>query len=291
MKLGIILNRVNFEEKQIIKACERLDLPVEQVNNQNLKLNLAHQKDLESKCDLFLQRSLSHSRSEYTTAIFESKGYRIINNSSCISNCGNKLLATCIMTKHGIPTPQTWVAFTPDEALEIAGKNLPYPVICKPIIGSWGRMVAKLNDYEAAQALFEARDVMGDIFQQILYIQEYIDTSKVRSTSPTDIRVFYIGGKCVAAIGRYRNEANFRSNISIGGTAKPYEITPEVEKICRTVASAFQGEILGIDLMETENGYVCIEVNAVPGFQGLSTTCNVDIGEKIVEYLKESYSK
>lgn len=255
-----------------------------------MMLSLSSNKDIEPQMDLFLQRSLSLSRALYSTAIIEQKGYKIINSYDCIHISGDKLLSTLLLSKEGIPTPDTWVAFTPEESLEICEKNLQYPVISKPIIGSWGRMVAKLNDHDAAQALFEAKDNLGDIFQKIFYLQEYIDSTKVRADAPTDIRVFYLGGECITAMGRFRAKNDFRSNIAIGGSAKPYEITSEVEKLCKKIGSVFGGEMLGIDLMETEKGLTCIEVNGTPGFEGLMNATGVDIGEKIVLYLKANYA-
>jgi lysine biosynthesis enzyme LysX len=290
MELGIVLNRVNKEEKQLLLACKKHNVRVNQFNNQRMTLNLEATKDIEPKVDVFLQRSLSLSRGLYTTAIIESKGYNIINSYDCIHKSGDKLLSTLILNKNDIPSPKTWVGFTADSALEISENELSYPVITKPIIGSWGRMVAKVNDRDSASAIFEAKDVMGNIFQKIHYIQEYVDTKDVREDAPTDIRVLYIGGNCVAAMGRYRTEKDFRSNIAIGGTAKPYDITPEVEKLCKKIADAFKGEILGIDLMETKDGYTCIEVNGTPGFEAVSRATNVDIGEEIILYLKEKYA-
>lgn len=289
MKLGIVLNRVNFEEKQIIKACDAHGVQAVQFNNQNMSLSLTHQKDLEPQVDVFLQRSLSHTRSFYTTAILESKGYKILNNYYCVSMCGDKLHSSLLLGEAGVPTPKTYVAFSPDEALKTTNEKIKYPVICKPVIGSWGRMVAKLNDSDAATAIYEARDNLGDIFQQVLYMQEFIDTTKVRKDAPTDIRAFWLGDRIIAAMGRYHPPEDFRSNIAIGGSAKPYEITDKLQQFCKKVATAFKGEILGIDLMETENGWTCIEVNGTPGFQGITECTGINIGEKIVDYLKTKY--
>ena len=290
MKIGILLNRVKFEEKQIILACKKHGIDIEQFNNQRMILNLGKAKDIEPAVDVFLQRALSHSRGLYSTAIIESKGYPMVNNFNCLHISGDKLLSSLLMGKEDIPTPETWVAFKPDYALKAAEEKIHFPVICKPIIGSWGRMVAKLNDPQAAQALFDAKDNLGDVFQKIYYLQEFVDSTSYNKDAPTDIRVFYLGGKCIAAMGRYRGEKDFRSNIAIGGTAKSYEITPKVEKLCNKIGKVFDGEILGIDLMETKDGYTCIEVNGTPGFEGLVKATGVNIGEEIVMYLKEKYS-
>ena len=291
MKLGLVLNRVNPEEKAIILAAKKHGVEVVQFNDQRLKLSINAEMDITPDVDVFLQRSLSHSRAQATTAIIENKGYKIINSTQCLEQTGNKLTSSLILTKNGIPTPATHVAFKVNSAIEIGEEELEYPYITKPIVGSWGRLVSKINDSSAAAAVFESRDVLGSPMQKIYYLQEFHDSTKVRKDAPIDIRVFYLGGKCIAAMGRYPKEGEFRSNISIGGSAKPYEITPEVDEVCQKIASAFGGEILGIDLMETKDGFTCIEVNGTPGFSGISKATGIDIGEQIVLYLKKKYEK
>jgi [lysine-biosynthesis-protein LysW]--L-2-aminoadipate ligase len=291
MKLGLLINRINYEEKQILKACEQIGVDLIQFNNQRTTFEISKEKNIDPPVDVFLQRSLSIIRSIYSTAILESKGYTVVNNSYCISKCADKLLTSLLLAEHGIPTPKTMVAFTPDSAEEIMTKSLSYPVILKPTIGSWGRMVAKLNDVDGLRAVLEVRENLGDAWQNVFYMQDYVDATKARKDAPTDIRVFYIGGQCVAAMGRYHGADEFRSNIAIGGTAKPYPITPEVEQLCGKIAKIFQGDILGIDLMESKDGLICIEVNGTPGFEGLMNATGINIGMKIAEYLKEKYGK
>jgi lysine biosynthesis enzyme LysX len=289
MKLGLIYDRINFEEKQIIKACEKQKIECIRFNNQELSLNLSTQKDLEPIVDLFIQRTSSLLQSNYSTAILENKGYKIINNSICMSRCEDKIINSLYLSKNGIPAPMTYVSFTPEAAVKVAKDKLHYPIISKPIVGSMGQLVAKLNDNDASAAFFQARERLGDNFQQIFYTQEYIDSKKVNKESPTDIKVFYLGGDCIAAIGRFHLEGDFQSKIAIDGPIKSYKITPNLEKMCKKIAQIMQGEILGIDLMESKtakDGYVCIGMNAVPEFEAISKATEIDIGEKIVQYLK-----
>jgi len=290
MKLGLVINRINFEEKQILKACEQHGIEVVQFNNQRMTFDIAREKNLTPEVDLFLQRSLSLTRALYSTAILESKGYKVVNNYECIYRSGDKLLSSLDLARNDIPTPKTYIGFTPESAEEVIKEKMTYPIISKPVIGSWGRMVARLNDIDAVRAAFEIRENLGDAFQKIYYCQEYLDATKIRKEAPTDIRVFYIGGKVVAAMGRYHAQDEFRSNIAIGGTAKPYPMSNDLEKLTLKVAKAFKGEILGIDFIETENGYSCIEVNGTPGFEGLVHATNVNIGELIAVYLKSTYA-
>jgi [lysine-biosynthesis-protein LysW]--L-2-aminoadipate ligase len=262
---------------------------VEQIKNDELFLQLNTQKDPNIKPDVLLQRSLSAIRAIYSTAILENKGYKVVNNHHAISVSGDKLLTNLLLEKNGVRTPKTFVGFNADTVLKSAGKELKYPFVTKPIIGSWGRMVAKIESYNHLSSILESKEVMGDLFQKIHYLQEFVDAPSLNPNNPADIRVFYLGGECIAAMGRYRPENDFRSNIALGGSAKPMEIDSEMVKICKKVAEAIQGEMLGIDLMQTDNGYVCIEINAVPGFEGITNATGINIGRKIAEYMKDKY--
>jgi [lysine-biosynthesis-protein LysW]--L-2-aminoadipate ligase len=289
MNLGIVLNRVSFEEKQIILACKELGINVEQIKNEELFLQLNAEKDPQIKSDVLLQRSLSTIRAIYSTAILETKGYKVVNNYNAVSISADKLLTTLLLEKHKIPSPKTFVGFTGEAVMASAEKYLNYPMVTKPIIGSWGRMVAKIESNNHLSSIVESKEVMGDLFQKIHYFQEFIDAPKLNPNNPADIRVFYLGGECIAAMGRYRPENDFRSNIALGGKAKMLDIDSEMSSICKKIAEAIQGEILGIDLMITEKGYVCIEVNGVPGFEGITNATGINIGMKIAEYLKNKY--
>lgn len=290
MNLGIVLNRVSFEEKQIIKACKKLGINVFQINNQRTFFELNTKQDLEKESDVILQRSLSLLRGLYSTRILETKGYRVINDYDSLHVTGDKILTSLRLLEHNIPTPLTYVAFTGKAALDNIETKLDYPLITKPAIGSWGRMVVKVENYNQALSTVESKEVMGNIYQKIHYFQEFIDSQALKKDAPTDIRAFYLGGEVIAAIGRYRQEKDFRSNVTLGGESKPYEITEEMQALCQKIAQAVGGEILGIDLMEIEDGFVCLEVNGIPGFQGLSTTTGVNIGERIAQYIKTKNS-
>ena len=290
MKLGIILNRVNFEEKKIIKQLQKNGHKVVQLNNQRLGLPLHNgKKKLENKfghLDIILQRSLSLTRGLYSSAVFESLGFRVINSYDSTRICGDKLLTSLKLEENDIPTPKTSVAFKKNAALKIIDEEHNYPVVIKPIIGSWGRLIAKMDNANMASAILEDRETMGHVFQKIFYLQEYVSDSDRPENAPTDIRVIYVHGKCVGAMGRIQTDEDFRSNIALGAKAVPLEINSHMNEICQKVASAVGGDILGIDLMETKNGYVCLEVNGTPQFKGLMGSTKIDVAKEIVNYLE-----
>jgi [lysine-biosynthesis-protein LysW]--L-2-aminoadipate ligase len=200
---------------------------------------------------------------------------------------GNKLLTSLKLIENDIPTPLTCIAYKDEPAIEAIEQVVQYPTIIKPLIGSWGRLIAKLDDHNSAMSILEAREAMGNVLQKIFYLQKNIIRSNLET--PTDLRVFVVGDKCVAAMGRYNPEKDFRSNIAIGGTAKPVEISEEIEKLSLQASKAVKGEIVGVDLMEDNGKLSVIEVNGTPQFKGVGTVTNINIAAEIVDYLIENY--
>ena len=290
MKIGILFNRITWEIKQLIGELEKRNIDYKLINNQEIFFRLNKEKDLNQNYSLFLERSLSFLRGLYSTAILEAKGYKVINNFECLNITGNKLLTTLKLIKNEIPTPNTCVAYTGDAALKAIEDEINYPAILKPIIGSWGRLIAKLDDYNSANANLEVRETLGNILQKIFYIQKFISHENTDNDIPTDIRVFVIGKKCIAAMGRYQADKDFRSNIALGGTAKPIDITSEIEKLSLNAAKATNGEIVGVDLMEDNGKLSVIEVNGTPQFKGVVTATSINIASEIVDYISNNYN-
>jgi len=289
----MVCNRLSWEEKSIAQAAKRKNIKVDII------LNTTYFVDLEEdnvSNDIVLQRSLSYVRGLYTTAIMENFGHQVINSYKTSVTCGNKLLTTLELLKAKIPTPKTYCAFTKDSALE-ALDELGYPAVIKPVIGSWGRLIALLKDQDFAKAILEEREIMGNIFQKIYFLyqiirqpprnrKQYVSRDKV----PRDIRVFVIGEEVVAAMYRHEMQGDWRSTATRGARAVNCEVTPEIEDLALKSAKVVDGEILGIDLIEGEELMVQ-EINHVSGFHALSNSCGVDIGGRIVDYIIEKIKK
>ncbi|MBD3354030.1 MAG: RimK family alpha-L-glutamate ligase [Candidatus Lokiarchaeota archaeon] len=294
MKIGVILNRVNFEEKEIIIKLKERGHKVIQFNNQRLKLNFNALFNNEvndfSDVDIVLQRSLSLVRGLYSSAVLESAGIKVINDYNSLHICGDKILTSLKLFENNIPTPKSGIAFKKNSSLELIEELTGYPSIIKPPIGSWGRLIAKLDNKNMATAILEDRETMGHIFQKVFYIQDYIGPDQRPEDAPTDIRVIFLGGKCVAAMGRITQSDDFRSNIALGAKGIPLKIDNEMESICKKIADSVGGEFLGIDLMQTKKGYTCLEVNGCPQFKGMSKASNLDIAQQFIEYLEETYA-
>ena len=152
---------------------------------------------------MVVERCINHSRALAALGILEDQGVPCVNSSHVANVCGDKLLTSQALRRAAVPSPRVKVAFTPDSALA-AIEDLGYPVILKPAIGSWGRLLSKVNDREAAEAVLEHKEVLGTYHHSVFYIQEYIHKPR------RDIRAFVIGGDTVAAI--YRTSGHWITN-------------------------------------------------------------------------------
>ncbi|RMF27440.1 MAG: lysine biosynthesis protein LysX, partial [Chloroflexi bacterium] len=275
MRVGILHSRIRVEEKMILAALEARGIPYEMVDDRRVIFDL-HENGFR-RFDVVLERCINHSRALYALRILNDWGVRTVNTYPVALTCGNKLETTSALIRAGVPTPRTRIAFTPQSALE-AIEEMGYPVVLKPAVGSWGRLLAKVNDREAAEALLEHKQVLGSYHHSIFYIQEYIPKPR------RDIRAFVIGDETVAAI--YRHADHWITNTARGGQAAPCPVTPELNALCVQAARAVGGGILGVDLLEDpQRGLLVNEVNYTIEFRNSVRTTGVDIPALMVDYL------
>jgi [lysine-biosynthesis-protein LysW]--L-2-aminoadipate ligase len=226
---------------------------------------------------VILDRAMEFTRGLYALQILNSWGIRTVNRAQVVAVCGDKLLTTAALSQHNVPSPRTEIAFTPEAGLA-AIENLGYPVVVKPVIGSWGRLVAKVNDREAAEALLEHKSVLGHFLHEIFYIQEYINKPG------RDIRLIVMGDEIVSSI--YRASDHWVTNTARGATAEPCPLDASLEKITRDAARAVGGGFLAIDVIEDpQRGYLVNEINPTPEFRGSETATGADIPNKLIDYL------
>jgi [lysine-biosynthesis-protein LysW]--L-2-aminoadipate ligase len=167
-------------------------------------------------------------------------------------------------------------AFTPEAALE-AIEAFGYPVVLKPVVGSWGRLLAKINDRDAAEAVLEHKATLGSVQHSVFYIQEYIEKPG------RDIRAIVIGDKVLTAM--YRMSEHWITNTARGGEGELCPITPEIEDLCLRAAKAVGGGVLAVDLVEhPEKGLVVNEINHTMEFHTMQPVSGIDIAGEIVEY-------
>jgi [lysine-biosynthesis-protein LysW]--L-2-aminoadipate ligase len=228
--------------------------------------------------DAVFERSISYSRGLYVSRIFEAHGVPVVNPSAVAERCGNKYITSQILVRGGIPTPRVIMAFDPEAALD-AIESLGYPCVLKPVIGSWGRLLARIDNHEMAEAIIEHKASLG-VHHQVFYIQEYVDKPG------RDIRAFVIGDEPIAAI--YRASDNWITNTARGGQASNCPLTPELRDICQRTAQVMGGGLLAIDLFETVDGFTVNEVNHTMEFRNSIDTTGVNIPARMVDYVIET---
>lgn len=275
MKLAILLSQVRLEEKLIFAAAESAGVELVKVFDKELVLDLAEPHFPEA--DIVLDRGLVHSRAEYTLRFLRDLGIPTVNSYEATITCDNKFLTSMALRQAGVPSLRTLIAYTPTSALQ-AIERIGYPAVLKPTAGSWGRLLAKINDREAAEAVLEHKEVLGSYHHSIFYIQEYVPKKG------GDIRAFVVGDRVIGA--SYRTSDHWITNVARGASTTPCDVTRAMQDIALSAAQAVGGEILGVDLVETEAGLKVIEINTGAEFKGLVEATSVDVPAAIIEYLK-----
>ncbi len=276
MRVCIVCSLIRPEEKQLIEAFERHGARPDVVDDRGAVFDL---KDLSAwrQYDVVVERCVSQSRALYVQRIMRLAGVRTVNTHDVIENCGDKFITTQLLLEQGVPTTRVLMAFTPESALR-AIETLGYPCVLKPVVGSWGRGVVRVNDRDAAEAVVGLRDELGGYQQHIYYVQEMI------AKPQRDIRSFVIGDRCVAAI--YRTSAHWITNTHLGGKASNCPVTPELERISLAAANAVGGGIVAVDLFEDPTrGLLVNEVNHTMEFRNSVPATGVDIPGLMAEYV------
>jgi [lysine-biosynthesis-protein LysW]--L-2-aminoadipate ligase len=284
--LTLLYDRIRWEEKALIEKAKSMEIDMREVDAKTIVLDLAKSKAkfYGDFGDLVLQRCISHYRGINASAFLEAEGIRVINSSHVSELCGSKLTTTLALYKANIPTPRTAVAFTPESAME-AIESIGYPVVAKPVVGSWGRMIVCLRDREQAQTFIELRSQMEGIFNQIYYVQEMI------RRPPRDIRCIVVGSKLVTAVYRIAPEGEWRTNVARGGSTETCLITEQLEDLALRAAEAVGGGVLGVDMMEDKDGLVVHEINSTVEFRGAQSASSTDIAGAIINYAVEQVSR
>lgn len=281
MKIGVLYSRKRVEEKLITAAFDARGVAYDRFNPRQLSFELNGMPP--GAYDAFLVRCLSHTNAYYITRWLEGLGIPTVSPHRTIEACGDKLLTSAALQEAGLPIPRTAVAFTPETGLE-AIEAIGYPVVLKPLFGSWGRLLARVNDRDAAEALLEHKSTLGGYLHGVAYIQEYIDKPG------RDIRVMVAGDEVVYAV--YRQSDHWITNTALGGEPLPCPVTDEIAHLSAAAAQAVGGGIVAVDLLETRDGDLLVnEVNHTPEFHGARQATDVDIADKIVTYVLQVAEK
>jgi [lysine-biosynthesis-protein LysW]---L-2-aminoadipate ligase len=282
VKLCIIYDKVRFEEKELYDKARMRGLKTQIIDAKSINIGTNSKKNDLELGDIVLQRSISHYRGLYLTACLEFLGFLVINSFKVGEICGNKLLTSIMLAKQNIPTPTTHFAFSSESLLNLINKT-GFPLVVKPIVGSWGRGVFALRDNEAANMIVELREEDDNPLSRIYYIQEMV------KRPPRDLRCIVVGDRVVAAVYRYSANKEWRTNIARGGRTEEASITKELEDITLKAARVVGGGVLGVDLMEDDTrGLLVHEINNTVEFHGASKVAKTDIASAIIDYSIET---
>jgi len=283
MRVGIIISHVRPEEKLLISAFQARGVEPDVISDREINLEITAGPEQNtptgvpwSSYDVIMERSVSTSRGLYMLAILGSWGLNAINRYETASVCADKFLTTIALAKAGVPQPTARTAFDPDTTM-LAIEHLGYPAVLKPVTGSWGRLLAKVKDTDAAEAIIEHRQTLGDYQHHVYYVQQYVNKPG------RDIRAFVVGDRTICAI--YRDSQHWITNTARGGKASNCAVTPELDALCVKAAHAVGGGIVAVDVFEDpERGLSVNEINHTMEFRNSSAPTGVDIAAEVVNY-------
>ena len=276
MYIGLFTSIIREEEKLILNALRERGAAFDRVDVRETVFDLNAPQEW-SRFDAVIERCVSHSQAETTLELFESWGIPTVNRAAVARVCGDKRRTTQALVAAGVPTPQTRIAMSPEAALQ-AIEELGYPVVLKPTVGSWGRLLALVSDRYAAEALLEHKSTLGSYQHSIFYIQEYVEKNG------RDIRAFVVGDETICAITR--SSEHWITNTARQGKAAVQPVTPALDRICQAAAQAVGGGVLAIDVFETTDGRLLVnEVNHTMEFRNSIRPTGVDIPGRIVDYV------
>jgi [lysine-biosynthesis-protein LysW]--L-2-aminoadipate ligase len=268
---------VRIEEKLILEKLRERRVPFDKIDVRDVVFDL--QGVDWAQYSAVLIRCLSHTKALYAAKALEIQGVKTVNAHDVIEVCGDKILTTLALQEHSIPTPSTQIAFSKDAGLA-AVNEIGYPAVLKPPVGSWGRLIAKANDREAAEAVIEHKEILEAERETPLYIQTYVNKPG------RDIRSLVVGDETVYAV--YRRAEHWITNTALGGQTTSLTVSPEIDRLSRAAAQAVGGGIVAVDLMEDADGKLLVnEVNNTPEFHGALESTDVDIAGKMVDYVLE----
>ena len=276
LRIGVLYSRVRVEEKWIFAAFEKRGIDFVRLDDRSIFFDL-DKPEKWCEFDAVLERSISYTSGLYALRTLNAWGVLTVNTAAVSEACGDKLTTSALLKRDDLPQPRALVAFTPESALE-AIEQIGYPVVLKPVVGSWGRLLAKINDRDAAEALLEHKATLGSAQHSVFYIQEFI------KKPGRDIRAIVVGDRVLTAI--YRKSEHWITNTARGGEGEICPVTPEIEALCLGAARSVGGGVLAVDLIEhPERGFLINEINHTMEFHTAQPISGIDIAGEIVEYV------
>lgn len=277
MNVGVLYSRIRKDEKLLLSELRDRDHEVTKIDVRNEEFDIHTMPPVFDGVDIVLDRCLATSRSLYVTQFVEAYGLPVVNTPRTAELCADKVKNSLALEGNDVPTPATKVAFTKESALS-AIESFGYPCVLKPVIGSWGRLMAKIDSRNAAEAILEHKETLGHYEHKIFYIQEYVEKPG------RDIRVVAVDGEPVAAMAR--SSDHWLTNAAQGATTTAFNVDDTVRELVARASDAVGGGLLGVDLMEAGDAYTVHEVNHTVEFKALNETTDIDVPSVVVDWLE-----
>ena len=278
LSIGVLMSHVRAEEKQLLAALAQRGAEPIRMLDRSLAFELTDPlRPQPQPLDLVLDRAMAHGRAAVAMQCFSACGVRCVNSARASNIADDKVATSLTLAMAGVPSIRTYAAFDVEAALKVLETQVGYPAVIKPITGSWGRLLAKVNTPEAARSVMEHKKALGSFQHGVFYIQQYIEKPG------RDLRIFVVNGEVIA--GSYRTAEHWVTNVARGAISRPCPITPEIAEIATAATGAIGLELAGVDLVETPDGLQVIEVNTGVEFKGLIKTTDVDIAGVVADYV------
>jgi len=278
VNIGILYSRIRKDEKLLLSELRDRGHEVTKIDVRRQQFGLTDPPADFADVDLVVDRCLATSRSIYATQFVDAYGIPVVNSPETAQVCADKAKNSLALAGAGVPTPETTVAFTKDAALE-AIEAFGYPCVLKPVVGSWGRLMAKIDNRNAAEAILEHKETLGHYEHKVFYVQEYVEKGG------EDIRVLATDGEPVAAM--VRSSDHWITNAAKGAETDEFGLDEAARELVERASEAVGGGLLGVDLMGTEDGYTVHEVNHTVEFKALNDASDVDVPARVVDWLED----
>ena len=277
-RLALFHSTIRGDEKLLIAASRQMGVEINLIDIRKINLD---PDSFEVDFDFALERSVSTTKGRHLVRFLERLNVPVFNSSQIATVCEDKFLTAMALHQAGVRQPRFALAFSEKQAKNIINSWGGYPIVTKPTIGSWGRLISKVNDGDALEAIIDHKLTLGSPEQKAVFIQEYVDKPG------RDIRAFVIGGKVIAAI--YRDSEHWITNTARGGIATNCPITEEMEVLCLNASQAVGGGILAMDIFESDKGLMINEINHTMEFKNSEKPTGVSISGEIIKYCLENY--
>jgi [lysine-biosynthesis-protein LysW]--L-2-aminoadipate ligase len=277
MQVGLCYSRIRRDEKLLLAELRERGHAVTKIDVRTQQFDLTDPPAAFEGLDVVLDRCLATSRSRYVTAFCDAYDVPVVNSAETVETCADKAKNSLALADAGVPTPETTVAFTTDAALE-AIEDFGYPCVLKPVVGSWGRLMAKIDSRSAAEAILEHKATLGHYEHKVFYVQEFV------AKPDRDVRVLATDGEPVAAM--VRSTEHWLTNAAKGAETAAFDLDEEATELVTQASAAVGGGLLGVDLMETGDGYTVHEVNHTVEFKALDDATDVDVPARVVDWLE-----